>query len=357
MCSILPQPFLAPTSGPCGSTVSIVNLGLTSLTSVLVNGFPVPFFNAGIDIVSLAIPCGLVDGATGGTALIIVNGTIKDGEEGKEECKKSKCKSKCKRVRTVTRNFLFTVTPNLVTPDPDPDPGPDPQSIRCMFVAGPLESFALLASRIVFNDGDTTVINGDVGVSFPPSGIVFGLSENPMAGEGRVNGSIDLNAAAELAQAIALRNALAALPPTSTSVGGLIGTGGSQSTFTPGVFAFDSTVTIDEVLTLDGQGDLNAQFVFQIDGDFAIDTLSSIELIGGAQACNVFFQVDGLVMLGANSIFQGTIVSDQFIISQQGVSGTGRLIAPNAPTESDSSAGIIAIADNIISVPTCTSCP
>ncbi len=328
------------------------------MNSVLVNGFLVPFVNAGMNIVSITIPCGLVDGTTGGTALITVNGIIKDGKEGKEECKKSKCKCKRKCVLTVTRNFLFTVTPAPVTPEPGP------QLIRCQFVSGALESFALLAREFISNSTvppSSTVINGDVGVSFPPTGQVFGLSTTPGPGEGEVKGSIEENtatSAAAISQAIALRNALDALTPTSTTSGPtIIGSNGSQSTFTPGVYAFDSDVLIDGVLTLDGQGDPNAQFVFQIDGDFAFDALSSIELIGGAQACNVFFQVDGEVSLGFNSIFQGTIVSNQSIFSQQGVSGTGRLIAPIAPTESSPFSGVIAITDNIISVPSCTSCP
>ncbi len=95
-------------------------------------------------------------------------------------------------------------------------------------------------------------------------------------------------------------------------------------------------------LILDGAGDPNALFIFQIDGALAADPFSTITLINGANLCNVFFQVNGEVSLGTNAFFQGTIVAAGAINLGTGASLIGRGLT---------TAGAIATSANIVELP------
>lgn len=55
-------------------------------------------------------------------------------------------------------------------------------------------------------------------------------------------------------------------------------------------------------------GNPDAVFIIQIDGAFATSTFSNIYLINSADACNVYWQINGRFDLGDGSVFQGTAV-------------------------------------------------
>ncbi len=76
------------------------------------------------------------------------------------------------------------------------------------------------------------------------------------------------------------------------------------------VFCFNEAQTLDGDLTLDGKGNPNAIFIIKIDGALTTNTLSRVLLINSASFYNVFWQVNGAVDLGINSIFRGTIVAN-----------------------------------------------
>ena len=54
-------------------------------------------------------------------------------------------------------------------------------------------------------------------------------------------------------------------------------------------------------MTLDGEGIPNAIFIFQVDAALNTAAASTIALVNGAPASNVFWQVNGAVGTGANS--------------------------------------------------------
>jgi hypothetical protein len=111
----------------------------------------------------------------------------------------------------------------------------------------------------------------------------------------------------------------------------------SGLTFAPGVYTNSSTVLLSAGnVTLDGQGDANAIFIFQIGS--TLTTLGSTQVIlaGNAQAQNVFWQVGSSATLGTNSIFQGTILSLQSITLDTGATLIGRALARNGAVTLDS---------------------
>src|SRR4029077_20198097 len=68
-------------------------------------------------------------------------------------------------------------------------------------------------------------------------------------------------------------------------------------------------------LTLDGQGDPDAVFIFQINGAFSTNTLSKVMLINGASPCNVFWKIEGALSMAAASTMRGTVIVNNAAIS------------------------------------------
>ena len=155
----------------------------------------------------------------------------------------------------------------------------------------------------------------------------------------------------------------ASLPGAIVLGCGSIGSGGGagammgcagNATLPPGVYvsATGSTIGLTGVLTLDGQGDPNSQFVFQVPS--ALTTAagapglpgSQIVLINGARASNVWWQVGSSATIGTYARFQGNVLADTTITMGTGATTCGRLMA-GAVTAS----GAITFDANVVSVP------
>jgi len=105
---------------------------------------------------------------------------------------------------------------------------------------------------------------------------------------------------------------------------------GNGITLVPGVYSIPAAATLNLDLILDGQGDPNALFIFQIDGSFSTNANSKIKLINGALACNVFWKVEGLVDMAAGTTMRGTIVANNAAINMAvGDTLEGRALAIN----------------------------
>ncbi|MGE5049003.1 MAG: ice-binding family protein [Deltaproteobacteria bacterium] len=96
-------------------------------------------------------------------------------------------------------------------------------------------------------------------------------------------------------------------------------------TLVPGLYKWTSTVTIPADLTLSGGA--NDVWIFQTTGDLTMAAAKAVTLSGGARAKNVFWQVAGQVTLGANSHFEGIILSKTAITLQTGATMNGRALA------------------------------
>jgi Ice-binding-like/Bacterial Ig-like domain (group 3) len=190
---------------------------------------------------------------------------------------------------------------------------------------GTADNFAVLAGQGVTNTGPTTV-NGDLGTWPNPAVTGAGLT---------VNGSIHAgDAVAQQAQAdttIAYNDAAGRTPVTTvaTELGG--------QTLTEGAYnSAAGTFQITGTLTLDAEGDPNAVFIFQAGSTLITASNSTVNLINGANACNVFWQVGSSATLGTNSTFRGTILALASITVTTGVTIQGRALARNGAVTLDS---------------------
>lgn len=188
---------------------------------------------------------------------------------------------------------------------------------------GTANSFAVLAGAGVTNTGPS-VINGDLGTSPNPAVTGFGGAPN-----GTVNGAIHpADALAGQAQAdltTAYDNAAGQGPVNTlaTELGG--------QTLTPGVYDSESgTFGITGTLTLNGQGNPDAVFIFKTATTLISAPDSQVLMINGAQPCNLFWQVGSSATLGTDSVFAGNILALESIELNSGVTVLGRLLARNA---------------------------
>ncbi|CAN5794956.1 hypothetical protein BH23ACT4_BH23ACT4_00400 [soil metagenome] len=84
-------------------------------------------------------------------------------------------------------------------------------------------------------------------------------------------------------------------------------------------------------MILDGLADPNSVFIIQIVGALGTTaTVSSVSLINGAQACNVFWAVSAAVTMGAGASFAGNVMATGEITTGAGVTVDGRLLSVDA---------------------------
>ena len=84
---------------------------------------------------------------------------------------------------------------------------------------------------------------------------------------------------------------------------------GNGETLTPGVYTTDAAAAFLGTLTLDGQNNPNAVFIFRIGAAFNSGAGATVVLTNGASACNVFWVAEAAVGLGAITKMKGTIIS------------------------------------------------
>ncbi len=185
---------------------------------------------------------------------------------------------------------------------------------------GSAETFAALGATTLTNTG-VSHISGNVGVSpgtaitgFPPGIITNGALHKGDA--------VAAKAHSDFAAAYAAFAGLAS-PPANNLTG--IDLGGK--TLTPGVYHFATAATSGGVLTLDAQNNPSARFVIQTGTTLITSSGSSVVLLNGADARNVYFQVGTSATLASGSSFIGNVLAHTSITTVSGAAVTGRLLA------------------------------
>ena len=171
-------------------------------------------------------------------------------------------------------------------------------------VLGGAKRFTVLAGSTVTNDGVGTIIVGDVGVS--PGLAVVGLPPGqPTMGNVYVGANgVAVQAQLDLTK---LYDDLKGRPCPAANV--LTGQDLAGKTLLPGVYCFASSAALGVgTLTLNANNDPNAFWVFQIDSTLDV-AASTVTVINGGTACNVFWQVGSSATVLDNALFAGNIVA------------------------------------------------
>jgi uncharacterized repeat protein (TIGR01451 family) len=102
---------------------------------------------------------------------------------------------------------------------------------------------------------------------------------------------------------------------------------------------------LNGTLTLDGQNNPNAVWVFKIGSTLITGSAASVVLINGAQSCNVFWQVGSSATLGTGTNFVGNILALTSITLTTDAIVSGRALAQN---------GAVTLDSNQVAVSTCS---
>jgi hypothetical protein len=222
---------------------------------------------------------------------------------------------------------------------------------------GTAAQFAILAGDAITNV-PTSVIDGAVGLT-PTTGAAIDLTcaevtgtiytidlAGPLCRE--VNPGLLTTAKNALTTAY---NSAAGQSPDSTFAGAdnQLGT----QTLVAGVYRFTAASTANLVGNLTLDGDSDDVWIFQATSTLVTAANSSVSFIGGAQACNVFWQVGSAATLGANSDFAGTILAHDDISLGSNVTVDGRLLAGGQANH----AGAVTLISDTITRSDCAAAP
>jgi hypothetical protein len=185
-------------------------------------------------------------------------------------------------------------------------------------------SYSVLGGAAVTNTGPTT-LSGDLGVS--PGTAITGFPPGVASGATHAGDAVAAQAKADLVVAY---NDAAGRALTSSVAGDLVG-----RTLTSGVYKSTGPLAVSGTLTLDGQGNPNAVFIFQVASTLITASASNINVINGADACHVYWQVGSSATLGTASTFRGTIMALTSVTATTGTVVHGRALARNGAVTLD----------------------
>jgi hypothetical protein len=203
---------------------------------------------------------------------------------------------------------------------------------------GTAAAYSVLGGSTVTNTGPS-ILHQNLGVSpgsattgFPP-GLVLGATHKADAPA--------LKAKSDLVTAY---NDAAGRAVTANLSADIVG-----QTLVAGVYKRSGALQNSGALTLNAKGNPSSVWIFQISSTLKTASFSTINMINGAQACNVYWQVGSSATLGTTSHFIGTIMALTSVSVTTGTTVEGRALARN---------GAVTLDDNVFTVPGCaTSVP
>ena len=189
---------------------------------------------------------------------------------------------------------------------------------------GTAAQFAVLGATAVTNVGPT-VVSPDLGV-WPGTSITGGAL---VLGSIHTADDVAKQAQSDVGLAyVSLAAQTCNTDLTGTDLGGL--------TLTAGVYCFSSSAQLTGELILDGQGDANATFVFQIGSTLTTASGATVLLINGATPCSVHWQVGSSATIGTSTSFVGNIFALASVTLTTSAVLQGRALAQTGAVTMDS---------------------
>jgi type VI secretion system secreted protein VgrG len=183
---------------------------------------------------------------------------------------------------------------------------------------GSAASFAVLAGNQISCTGAVTIL-GSVGVS--PGNQINGLPVGqPIGGTVHNSDAVAAQAQTDLAAAAAaLDGMICGTSLSGQNLGGM--------TLVPGVYCFQNTAGLTGSLTLDGQGNPNAVWVFQVGTKLTTAMNAIVNLTNAAQNTNVYWRAGQEATFGSGTVFLGNVVTQGGITLETSATLSGRALA------------------------------
>lgn len=197
------------------------------------------------------------------------------------------------------------------------------------FTMGTAANFILFTTAGAVTNSGTSSITGAIGTNF---GSITGFPS--VTNFVYIQDETTVSASADLV--IGYANLITRTPTNTTHAAAF----GSGETLTAGVYAIAGASSVAGNLILDGEGNPNATFIFQIDGAFTTGAGTHMSFINGATAKNVYWISEGAIALAADVVAVGTFIAHNGAISiGANCSLVGRAL---------SMAGAITLLDNMV---------
>ncbi len=194
---------------------------------------------------------------------------------------------------------------------------------------GTTSSFAVLAGSGITNAGPTTLsgtAGADIGSS--PTGTFTGDADVTTSGTKYT--SVDAKVTGAKDDLVLAYDDAAGRTPVTTVTADL-----GEQTLKQGVYNSASSLGLTGTLTLDAEDNPDAVFIFQAGSTLTTASASKVELINGAQACNVFWQVGSSATFGTTTDFIGHVFALTSITANNGATFQGQLLARNGAVTLD----------------------
>jgi uncharacterized repeat protein (TIGR01451 family) len=210
-----------------------------------------------------------------------------------------------------TKPLGISTIPIFCETDCTPSPAVD--------ILGVLSSFALYTSFGAVANTSTSGFDGNIGSD---GGALSGFNSSVVLGSFNNADSVTSQAKIDINNAY---DSLMKLPNTVTGHAAAFGSG---ETIGPGVYYIGLAGSLAGTMTLDGQNNSDAIFVFKIAGAFSVAASAKMILTNGARRCNIFWiggagVATGAISIGASAVLKGTFLSHNGACS----SGAGMFLA------------------------------
>ncbi len=200
--------------------------------------------------------------------------------------------------------------------------------------AGP---FAVLGEAGVTNTGSSIIYGSLAGSTGTPA--VTGFPPGSVAsGTLYTTGVLNAGPGTPFGDASAAYSAAWALGATPLT--GVLGSGGSIPSLTPGIYSFSSSAELMGTLLLDAGGSDDASWTFLIGSSLTTASASSVEVVDAGSAGpftgSITWAVTSAATLGTTTNFLGTILSEAGSTLNTGATiGCGRVISLDASVTLD----------------------
>ena len=215
---------------------------------------------------------------------------------------------------------------------------------------GTAASYAVLAGSGITNTGATTIsgtAGGDLGSS--PTGTFTG--DTFVTTTGTKFTAVNAQTTQAKADLVTAYNDAAGRVPVAQTISADL----AAAHLDPGVYKSASSLLLSGVLTLDAHNDPNAVFIFQAVSSLTTMSGSSVALLNGARACNVFWQIGSSATFGTTSDFNGRVLAHDSITANSNATFHGQLLASGGAVTLDTNTIVNDVCETV--VPTGTGTP
>jgi Ice-binding-like/Secretion system C-terminal sorting domain len=186
-------------------------------------------------------------------------------------------------------------------------------------VLNTIACFTLFSAIGAVSNTGITTITGDVGSN---SGSAIGF--NPLLVTGTIHPVPDVSTVQSEVDFLTLYTYISTLPYDIALL--YPAQFGNSLVLTPHIYFMNAAAVLTDSLYLNAEGNTDAIFVIQINGALTTSTNAVVSLINGAQAKNVYWEVQGAVTINSSSTFSGNIISNGAIVLSTGDILNGRAL-------------------------------